>query len=49
MKTMELEKMGLVELNSSEMTKIEGGRFPWGWLAVGLGVVAAIISLFCEK
>lgn len=41
--TLELKELGLVELNSTEMTEVEGGSF-WGWVAVIAGVLAAVFA-----
>jgi len=41
---LELNKYGIVELNSTEMTEIEGGRTFLGWLSLGLQLAAAILG-----
>ena len=41
MKTIELKKFNLIELNEIELRKIEGGNPFWIGIGIGIGVMAA--------
>ena len=50
MKTLELEKLGVTELNFEERNQTNGGIFPWAafYLGVGIGVGAIAVYDFAN-
>lgn len=50
MKTLELEKIGVIELQLEQSNKVVGGALPWAafWLGVGIGVGAMAVYDFAN-